>query len=288
MIEPSVLVLPAFSAADMAVAEPPDELQRWLDAYDLAAHDVPGVPAPVHAGEGIAVTPTGIGKPAAAATVSTLCAASGVDLADAHVLSVGVAGIAPAAGPLGSVVLAETVVDWDRKYRWGGGESAEKGDTADPDPPIAPLEFRTRDPAYQLDADLLDRVERAVAGADLRATADPRADGESGPAVHRGVSVCGDEFWYGEAMAGQVDWLLGQYGLGPHLATQMEDYATAAALARFDRLDRYAAVRAAANYDRPSAGESPARVTEGVGAFDFETATLNAFRAGRRVVETLR
>lgn len=282
MIEPSVLVLPAFSAAEMAVADPPDELRRWLDAYDLTPRDVRGTPAPVYAGEGIAVTPTGIGKTAAATTVTALLAAPEVDLADAAVVSVGVAGVAPAAGPLGSVVLAEAVVDWDWKYRWA---SASAGPAAT-DPPVAPLEFRTRDPVYRLDGDRLDRVERAVADADLQATTDPRSEGV--PTVHRGVSVCADEFWYGADLATAVDWLLGQYGLDTHLVTQMEDYATAAALARFDRLDRYAAVRAAANYDRPPAGETPASVTEGVGAFAFETAAVNAFRAGRRAVAALR
>lgn len=288
MIEPSVLVLPAFSATEMAVDDPPDELARWLESYDLTPHDIPGVSAPVYAGEGIAVTPTGIGKTAAATTVTALLSSPAVDLTGAHVLSVGVAGIAPDAGPLGSVVLGERVVDWDWKYRWGGTEPSAEGDAGDSpaDTPIAPLEFRTRDPVYRLDGDLLDRVEGAVVGAELRATEDERVDGE--PGVRRGVSVCGDEFWYGREMAEQVAWLLGEYDLPAPLATQMEDYATAAALARFDRLDRYVPIRAGANYDRPPAGESAARVTDGVGAFDFETATLNAHRAGRRAVEALR
>lgn len=258
------------------MADAPDELRRWVEAYDLTPRSVEGVPASVHVGDGIAVTPTGVGKPAATATVTALLSAPVVDLDGTRVVSVGVAGVPPRAGPLGSVVLAEAVVDWDRKYRW---------DPTDGDS-IAPLDFRTRDPVFHLDDDLLDRVDRAVADVALGPVEDDRVDGD--PTVHRGVSVCGDEFWYGERTAAQVDRLLAAYDLPGYVCTQMEDYGTAAALSRFDRLDDYVAVRAAANYDRPTAGRAPSAITDDVGRFAFEAAAENAFRAGRRVVRALR
>ncbi len=276
-MNPDVLVLPAFRASDVAIADAPDELRRWVAAYDLSPRTVAGLPAPVYAGEGIAVTPTGVGKTAATATVTALLSAPAVDLTDTRVLSVGVAGVAPRAGPLGSVVLAEAVVDWDRKYRWDHSEDG-------PDP-VAPLDFRTRDPVYHLEGTLLDRVERAVADVSLCVPEDDRVDGD--PAVHRGVSVCGDEFWYGRETASQVDRLLATYDLAGHACTQMEDYGTAVALSRFDRLADYVAVRAAANYDRPPTGHSPAGIADGLGQFALDPAAENAFRVGRRVVEAL-
>jgi len=272
-VNPDVLVLPAFRAADVAMADPPDELRRWREAYDLSPRALEGLPAPVYAGDGIAVTPTGIGKTSATATVTTLLSAPEVDLQGTRVVSVGVAGVAPRAGPLGSVVLAESVVDWDLKHRRDAGD----GDTG----PVAPLHFRTRDPVYHLDGPLLDRVERALGDTPLRTVADDRVAGD--PAVHRGVSVCADEFWHGQETAAQVDRLLAAYDLPVHACTQMEDYGTAVALSRFDRLADYVAVRAAANYDRPAEGSSDVDF----GAFALDTAAENAFRAGRRAVDAL-
>ncbi len=276
-VNPDVLVLPAFRARDLAMADPPDELRRWLEAYDLSSRPVEGLPAPVYAGEGIAVTPTGVGKPAATATVTAVLSSPAVDLGGTRVVSVGVAGVAPRVGPLGSVVLAEAVVDWDRKYRW---DHSDDGDS------LAPLDFRTRDPVFHLDDGLLDCVERAARDASLRAVEDDRVDGD--PGVRRGVSVCGDEFWYGAETAAQVDRLIAAYDLAGHACTQMEDYGTALALSRFDRLDDYVAVRAAANYDRPPASESSAEIADGVGEFALHAAAENAFRVGRRAVAALR
>jgi len=280
---PDVLVLPAFSAADydpagvgtpgdagVAAAEgsdAPDELGRWLDAYDAREVAVSGTGGPVYYDDaGVAIAPTGIGKAAAAATVGALAAGDALDLGAAHVVTAGVAGCPPAAGPVGSVFVADAVVDWDLKHRTDGG--------------VGPLDWRARDYVWHLDADLVERAAAAAERADLRAAGVD--DREPGVAV--GPTLCGDEHWHGRRLAAQAATLCGAYGLDGYVTAEMEDAGTATALERAGLLDRYVSVRAAANFDRQPPGGDPA---ESVREMALDVATGNAFRAGREVVEAL-
>ncbi len=114
-IAPEVLVLPAF-----AYEEPLDERAPWLKRYAVVdAVEVPGTDSPLYlTEEDVAITTTGIGKSDAAATVAVLFSSDGLDLESTTVVSAGIAGGSPARVALGSVVLADAVVDWDRKHRW--------------------------------------------------------------------------------------------------------------------------------------------------------------------------
>lgn len=124
-IELDVLVLPAFD--DLPGL--PGEATPWYESYDLdETKEIAGVHSPVHyTAAGLAVVPTGIGKSAAATTTTALLASDAFALDEALVLTVGVAG-GPPDLPLGSVVVADTIVDWDDKCRLDSGDS---------DPPLA-------------------------------------------------------------------------------------------------------------------------------------------------------
>ncbi|MFP8954226.1 phosphorylase [Natrialbaceae archaeon A-arb3/5] len=292
-IEPAAVVLPAVAA------DPLDERRPWLDQYEIdAAYDIPGTDTPLYlTADGVAITTTGIGKSDAATTVTALLASPVVALESAYVVSCGVAGASPATAGLGSVVLADAVVDWDRKHRWDRRATSEddagRNGAEDVSDSIDLLAYRPRDYVSRLD----DRViETGLSGARSVALVEndetlayqrryPDAP-ETGPIVGVGTTVCGDEFWHGEQYAREAEHLCERYDVAPYVTTQMEDAATATALDRFGLLEQYLSVRAIGNYDRPSPGESVEESFDGNKA-SLALAIENAARAGGAVVDEL-
>ena len=264
-VDLDVVVLPAFAAADFTAEEDlPHELDPWLDDYAFEReYVVPGANAPVLVtDDGVAITPTGMGKADAAATVTALLASPDLDCSDTYFVSVGIAGASPAVGTLGSVFIADHVVDWDRKQTWDGD-----GDDTTRSTRLLP--YRPHDYAYALDADLVATAREWATTVDL--LDDERADR------------------YRERYAEEARWLVEQYDAGEYATTEMEDFGTATALARFDRLDRYLSVRGVVNFDRPPAGRSARQtVAEDIGEVTVELGLENAYRVGSQIVDRLR
>ncbi|WP_435334008.1 phosphorylase [Haloarchaeobius sp. TZWWS8] len=293
-IAPAVLVLPAFVRDEIL-----DERQPWLDRYEFEnTIDLPGAPEPLQytestsAGDGtadggLAILPTGMGKSTTATTVASVLSSPETDLSDTLFLSVGVAGGPPTDTTIGSVVLAESIVDWDVKVRW----EAVEGDGG---VPLALNPYRESDFVSRPDPALLDWATD-LAG-DVELADDPKAaahrsrfegrGAHEDPAVVVGTNVCGDEFWHGSVLAERVQWLCDQYDAGTYCATEMEDAATATALERFGKLDDYLSVRGIANFDRPAAGQ---RISESLASdeFDvgFELGLENAVRVASALVD---
>ena len=273
-LSPPVVVLPAFTDAeytgDASEAEP------WLDRYVFDQEvDLAGLTHPVlySTDTGLALAPTGIGKSAAATTVSTLAAGDAVDLANATILSVGIAGCRPAAGTLGSVFIADRVVDWDIKLRIGDSTGR--------------MQWLADDYVWQLDETLVERAvtaarEASLADSDRATEIRGRYDDSRTPTVDVGPTVCGDEVYHGEATAHQVAALCTSYDVGSFATTQMEDAGTATALERFGLLDQYLSIRAAANFDREPAGGDP---TESIDNDVFDLGIENAVRVGEAVAD---
>jgi purine nucleoside permease len=276
------LVLPAFDE----LAGLPDERAPWLDAESFdSTLDVPGVPDPVHyTDEGLGIVPTGVGKSAAAATTTALLASDRLDLSETLVCSVGVAGGPPTDVTIGSVVLAERIVDWDAKVRF------------DPDttePPIARNPY-AESAILDLDEALVETALRATEAVDLATEAELRdhcgqfdaTAALEAPRVLAGTNCCADELWHGRTIAEHVQWLVEEHDAGTYCVTEMEDFGTALALDRFDHLDRYLSVRGIANFDRPPAGTSPEQSLFG-DAFDagFPLGLDNAVRVARAIID---
>ncbi|SDJ96803.1 phosphorylase family protein [Natronorubrum texcoconense] len=297
-ISPDALVLTA------AFEDPLDERRPWLERDDLVdALEIPGAETPVYVTDaGTAVTTTGIGKSDAATTVTAILASPGVNLESTYIVSCGIAGSSPETTALGSVAIADAVVDWDRKHRWdhrsdaAGTNSVSKAPTEEhpiDERPIDLFAYRPRDYVHRLEEVVVDCALEAARDVDLREDADardyqrsyPNAP-DSGPTIERGATVCGDEFWHGPRYVREVKWLCEQYGVAPYVTTQMEDAATATALERFGLRKRYLSVRAVSNYDRAAPGQSVAE------SFDGNPASLalgieNAAHVGGAVVDEL-
>jgi len=273
---PAVVVLPAFT--EVEYTGDASEVDPWLDRYAFdRERDVAGVDHPIyHATDaGLTLAPTGIGKAAAATTVSALAAGDDVALDEAILLTVGIAGCRPAAGTLGSVFVADRVVDWDIKLRIG--------DTT------GPMQWLTKDYVWDLNESLADRALAAardvqLADSDRAIEIRQQYDDARSPAVDVGTTVCGDEVYHGEATAAQVAALCESYGVEGFATTQMEDAGTTTALERFGLLDQYISIRAAANFDREPAGGDP---TESIQQDVFDLGIENAIRVGKAVVDDL-
>lgn len=276
-VDVDVLVLPAFD--DLSGL--PGEAAPWRAAYDLQETiHLEGISTPIrYTDGGLAVVPTGIGKTAAATTTTALVSSDRLDTQDALVLSVGVAGGPPALA-VGSVVIADTIVDWDLKCRFDPTE----------DDPIALNPYTEGSGVFDLDPGLVSHARSLAEGVDLgavtgAATADSPATDRS-PEVTTGTNLCGDELWHGDALAEQATGLVDAHDAGSYRATEMEDAGTAAALDRFGYLDRYLTVRGISNHDRPETDVS-ARASFFASGFEsgFELGIENAVRIARQIVE---
>ncbi|WP_247729418.1 purine nucleoside permease [Halovivax limisalsi] len=292
-VEPAVLVLPAVTY------EPPfDERRRWLDRLSIrAAYTIPGAESPLYLSEdGVAVTTTGLGKAPAATTVAALWCADGLDLDATTVISAGIAGAPPERASLGSVFVADAVLDWDRKHRWDPDEVADAesaDDQGDGPVTVEPLAYEPEGSLHEPDPTLVERAREATSGLELHVNERVRAfqdrypaAPDHGPRTGAGPTITSDEFWHGTSVAREVESLCAAYGIDPYVTTQMEDAATATALARFDAADRYLSLRAVANYDRPAPDEHVHESFEGTDA-SVDLAAENVARAGIGIVNDL-
>jgi len=273
-ISPAVVVLPAFTETEYTGDA--SEVAPWLDAYSFDQQlAIAGSTHPVRhtTDPNLLLAPTGIGKSAAATTVGALAASEQIDLSASTIITVGIAGCRPAAGTLGSVFVADHIVDWDIKLRTG--ES------------IQPMQWLTNEYVWELNVDLVERAISASRGVELAdsnraATIREQYDDNRQPTVDVGPTVCGDEVYHGSVTAAQVDELCRSYGITGFATTEMEDAGTATALERFGLLDQYISVRAAANFDREPPGGDP---TESINQDVFDLGIENAFRVGRTLVD---
>jgi purine nucleoside permease len=276
-------VATAFGARE--AADGSGELGRWLDGYGEFERElaVSGLDAPLYLTDhGVGVTATGIGPARAATSTAALLAGDAVDTSDAYVLTAGVCGIAPAAGTVGSVVLADHVVNWDAKRRRDGTPGVR-------DWGFGPAQ------AYELSPPLVDAAVGIAADVDLADSARARAyrsryDGPAAapPRVTTGTTAAGGDFWFGHELATQVESLVAGREAGTYATTECEGFGTAVACDRLDALDRYLSVRAAINFDRPP--EGPTASDDDVAHHRWRMgapAYRNAYRVGRAIADAI-
>ncbi|MBY8863625.1 purine nucleoside permease [Nocardia sp. CA2R105] len=262
-------------------AKPWVDRQRWT--HEIA---LPGIRTPVRCNDsGLCMMVTGEGKVNAALSVSTMLASPKLNLDKAYFITAGIGGTPPTAGTLGFAAWANWVVDVDLGHHIlpQDDPAAPNGylSLGDSDKPVTQ--------AYQLNGVLVDEVYRNtkdVALADdpglaaVRA-AYPAQAGHDKPFVAECDSATGDNFFSGAASSTQTGYIVGLQtgGKAHYCTTQMEDNATAGALARAGKLDRYVDLRTASDFDQPPAGGS---VTDLLNATytGFAISVENAYRVG--------
>lgn len=283
-ISPRVIALPAVTNEHRE----PCEQERWLEAYQFTDMiELPGCRHPFrYTADGLGLFPTGVGKSHAAASIASLCSSSAVTLEETIFISAGIAGITPERGTIGSVGIANRVVDWDCKFRFDPREAEATS--------IMPSQ--RRDAVIPLEASLVEAARGASEAVTLATDEDvaalcsqydePAARGA--PGVLTGSTVTSDEYWHGTAVAEDVETLLAELDAGRPATTQMEDFATATTLERFGHLDRYLSVRAASNFDRPPQNRSTTDIiAELEDSAALSLGLENAFRVGSAIAEAV-
>lgn len=265
------------------------ETRPWLENEKLPVTiNIPGAYGPVRCNrDGMCVLTTGMGKSNAAATMTAVLDSPRLDLRDAYFLSAGIAGTPPSNGTLGMAAWAHWVVDYDLGHHLLTEEA--------PDVPHGYVEFESDTAAYRLDDDLVDMAYDLTK--DLELTDSERSKevrkhypGQAGREPY--VDICdtetGDNYWSGAGQSARADYIMNLRtdGDGDYCTTQMEDNATATALARRGHLDRYLNLRTVSNFDQPYPGQTVSEhLSTNSGA--FVPSVQNAYLVGSTVAHEL-
>lgn len=294
----------------------PGEARLWWERKNLnRVIDLPAAyRAPRMNDRGVLCLVAGVGAARAAASVMALGLDPRFDLTRAWFVIAGVAGIDPARGSLGSVVLPEYVVDGDLTHEIDAREiAAEWPDGFVPIGKSLPYEEPRADRfngddgivhrlnseriawafAQVHDTPLLDTAAMAA----RRTQFSPAATAHLPPAVLRGDELASTTFWHGKQMSDRAHrWVGYQTGdAAVYSITAMEDAGILTALkalagARKVDFDRVLIVRGASNFDRQREGigatESLAE-TRVASYSAYLPALENAYRVGSRIVHLL-
>ncbi|CAM3890147.1 purine-nucleoside phosphorylase [Smaragdicoccus niigatensis] len=279
-IDVGVLVITMFEA----------ENQVWRTYEQLPdIVDVPGVPQAVRCNSHkLCVAETGQGKVNAATTMMAILGSGRFDFSHAYFLTAGIAGTPPDRGTVGGAALARWIVDFDL------GNHLVPADA-----PSVPYGFRPvedyRTDAYKLDSALVDKAfgwAQNVKLADSPEAVAERANypGQAGriPEVVQCDTMTGDDFFSGKQLSDTAAYIMNvrTQGAGIYCTTQMEDNATAGALAAHGYLKRYLSLRTMSNFDQPYPGQSVlAHLDEASGG--FPVALQNQYTVGKALVEQL-
>ena len=262
----------------------PGEARLWWEREQFTQTiDVPGAYGPVRSNAaGLLCLVAGVGAARAAASVMALGLSARLDLSQTYFLVTGVAGIDPAQGSLGSVVLPEFVVDGDLTHELDGREiPAVWPDGFVPIGKSVPYEqpranrFNGDDGiVHHLNADLVAWAVEQVSAIKLldtpamaarRVQFAPAATAHRPPSVLRGDELSSSTFFHGRHMSERAArWVDYQTsGAGRYSITAMEDagiLTALRALAQAGRVDvgRVLVVRGASNFDQQRAGISAA------------------------------
>lgn len=311
MIPIKVVIVTAFEPDSGLV---PGEFRLWRERERLV-HEVPFPQGyrPLHLSEeGVLGIVTGAGAVRAAASVMALGLDPRFDLTAAFFLVSGVAGIDPARGSLGSIVLPEYVVDGNFTHEldareippdWPDGfipigkstpYEQPRSDRFNGDDGITfQLSSQLVRWAYELvqEIELLDTPEMAR----RRLQFEPAATAHRAPSILRGDELSSTIFWHGKRLSQRArSWVEYQTeGRATYTVTGMEDTGILQALtflAKVNRVDfnRTLILRGASNFDQQRVGLSAAESLAETRVATYSAylpALENLHRVGHRIIE---
>lgn len=237
------------------------ETKPWLEREPLTrTFDVPGAYSPVRCTEeGLCVLTTGMGKTSAGLTTTAVLLNPQFDLSRTIFLTSGIAGTPPEVGTLGDAAWADYVIDFDL-----GHHVLPEGD-ASPDDLFIYASGYEGTAVYNLNHQLVDLAYNVTKGTELLDGEKAQAyralyggQANRAPQVLRCDTVTGDNYWHGKELSALATDMVQDRtgGAGNYCSTQMEDNATAGALARAGYLDRYLSLRTMSNFDQPHPGQT--------------------------------
>jgi purine nucleoside permease len=244
-----------------------------------------------------------MGKTNCGISVASVLTDERFDFSNAYLLSVGVAGSSVENTVMGDVVVMSSVVDYDL------GHHADVREMENPTDTTWFHDAQFENSCYVLlNQELTEKVYELVKDIPLETTELTREymreafDGAAwairDPAVLKGTAVTGDNYWKGKYDHANAVLLTEYYGApDPYMVTEMEEISVAVAAKRLGMLDRLIILRTSVNMDEFVLGDTPERLW-GRGdeqpefinsrkADIFETALMNSYKVGRRIIETI-
>ena len=288
------------------------ETKVWLDR--LGPWDtikVPGLPPDypdIHCNrQSVCVMTTDMGHANAAASIMALTLSNAFDLRRAYFLVMGVAGIDPMQGTLGSPAWAKYLVDFGPQWEIDSREKPEEwpngfiaiGANGPGEPPkilyhseVFDLNPKLADFAFALSKDvpLADSPEAQATRAKYK-----YAPANQAPKVLQCDALSDDTWWAGDLIGERARAWIKQltHGKGTYCTSQQEDNAIYAALKRTASagrvdLNRFAVLRAGSDFDRPYEGQSAFDSLLGFEtAGGFAPAIENLYRAGLPLITNI-
>lgn len=292
------------------------ELSTYIERFGLKPIDLPGAALDhvyANADRSLIAIVAGVGTANTAVSLMVLGLCPELDLSAAHWLISGIAGVNPNTGSLGSVYLADWVVDGDLAYEVDIRSAPE-------DWPIGIFPLGAKEPygptdresglfgrpyqCFKLNAELLDWAMQLTGAIELlnppTLTAESRAfvdfpAAQNAPVVAVGASLSAARFWHGphhNAWAEHwVAYWTGDYGR--FVTSAMEDTGSLLALAQLKLMgrvesDRVIVLRAGSNFTMPPPGKSAVANLVGESEANYPgmvAALENSGRVGGRILE---
>lgn len=256
-----LLIIPKFEIGQMS-GDFPGEAQLFYEAYCQGCEEVeiPHMPSGAqfyfNDENGVGLLVTGSGKTAAGLSLMALLSSEQYDYSDVSIVSVGCAGGSETLCMLGDVVLVTAVCDYDLGHHVDTHERKNSGTRIMwfPDDSYAEYEFKLLNP------DLCEKAYEMISDCPLRTTEEARTvmkenfgtrdEEDFLPAVRKGTTLSGDNFWKGIYGHLTASFIADYYGCpDPYATTEMEEIAIANTAECFNLLDRLISLRVVVNMD---------------------------------------
>jgi purine nucleoside permease len=299
-VAPKVLVITMFGG----------EAKPWLESEALTRKLAPpglskAYPEVACSDDGLCLMTTSMGYANAASSIAALVFGGQFDLGKTYFLIVGIAGVDPAEGTLGSAHWARFALDGglqneidprEAPAEWSAGYLAIGAPA-----PGKRAEDHYGDEVYRLNEDLLQAAFRLTKDVDLldsdAAKAYRAKYSEPAATAPPRVSICdtisSDTWWHGARLGAAMEAYakLVTDGAANPCTTQQEDNATLTALKRgaeANRLDfnRVAILRTASNFDREAPGQSAAE-SLAARSGGYVPSVANAHRVGAKLAHAI-
>ena len=303
-----VLILPKFESGDMS-GDFPGEAQYYFERYLEGGkeYDIKGgfESNKLYVKDGVALYITGMGKVNAATSVYAVLSDPRFDFSDAYIFSTGCAGSAYEYGVMGDVFVITSAIDFDLGHHADAREMTSDRETTwfyDSGYDSASYKLLNQDLTnriYELVKDV--KIETTPKTENFMAVTFDNAEWATRkPAVLKGTTVTGDNYWKGYHDHLNALLMAETYDApDPYALTEMEDVAIAVVLDRLGMLDKYFIIRDSVNMYVFMNGATPESLwdpefetslasEDNVEAADiFKTAIENNFKVGSVVIDAI-
>lgn len=300
-----ILILPKFEI-DNLTGDYPGEAQYYFEKYFIDAKKyqvTDGSQGILYVKNNLALCITGMGKTNAALTLTSLLSDKRFDWSETYIISTGCAGGAKDVCVLGDVVIGTASCDIDLGHTADPREMTSKNkDTTwfnDAQYDVSAFvlfDKNLSEKIYSLTKDVTLEVNNSAKKA-MAKNFDDAPWAVRDPKVVKGTICTGDNYWKGIYSHNNAVKISKHYGAPDSFAaTEMEDNVLAYVAKRFNKLNKFIAIRDVVDMDVFSGGETPEKMwnhegenteSDENGEDVFLTGRKNNFIVGEKIIEGL-